>query len=220
MGSRERPHSELANEVSIERGAATLMEKNMSLLTGNRWTTVGLAFGFMVCVGLVAGFSAYFGSQAANGNSNSLELPLELQAATSARSDSLSMATGAIEGQVEGLWLLDHVTGNLQCWVLNPRTGGVAAIYSKNVTGDLAVGNVADADLMMVTGVFLYDGRRLGNARPGQCICYVAEAKSGNVVGYGFFFNNNVKKQGGVQAGPLEIVCKGKVRQQAVEREQ
>lgn len=181
---------------------------------------LGMAAAFLVCLGLITGTSAYWGTRLAQPEASpASELPLELQAATSARSDSLSMATGAIEGSVEGLWLLDHVTGNLQCWVLNARTGGVAAIFAANVGNDLGV-NAGNAELMMVTGVFIYDGRRFGNSRPGQSICYVADAKTGNVVGYGFGFNNNLKKQGGVQAGQLQLVCSGKVRQQQVEREQ
>ncbi|MEL7499978.1 MAG: hypothetical protein AAFN77_20410 [Planctomycetota bacterium] len=183
------------------------------------WQSIGFAIAIMLGIGVIAGVGAYVGTKVAQPQPQ-IDLPLQLNAATGARSKSLSMATGSIDGDVEGLWILDHVTGNLQCWVLNARTGGVGAIYSTNVAGDLATGKAGDSELMMVTGVFLWDGGKLGNARPGQSICYVADSKTGNVVGYGFAFNNQAKKQGAIQYGPLQLICSGKARTGSVERDQ
>ena len=83
---------------------------------------VGLAIGGLLLIGLVAGLGSFLGARFAP-KQNTAATPIELLAATSSNNDSLSMSTGSITSEVEGLWLLDHETGRLQCWVLSPRTG-------------------------------------------------------------------------------------------------
>lgn len=186
------------------------------------WKKLGLTSALLLGVGLFAGFGSYFGSRAASTTQETkpFEIPMELRAGTSSRTDSLSMATGLIDNNVEGLWVLDHLTGNLQCWVLGPRTGAVGAIYATNITKDLGIGRAGEAELMMVTGNFLWDGGNTGNNIPGQSICYVGDAKTGNVVGYGVLYNRQDIKRGNLQAGPLRLVCQGKARMTQTERDQ
>ncbi|MEM9409795.1 MAG: hypothetical protein AAGA30_01700, partial [Planctomycetota bacterium] len=46
------------------------------------------------------------------------ELPITLNADAATRGKSMSMATGFIDRDelIEGVFVLDHLSGNLQCW--------------------------------------------------------------------------------------------------------
>lgn len=185
----------------------------------NRWRVAavlsGLAFfiGLVGLVGLSAGTGVYLVNHFSQNRDLENYLPIELNAGTSARTESMSMATGLVDGNVEGLFVLDHASGNLQCWVLNPRTGQVGGIYRANVTADLMnVGKTEQPDYIMTTGNFFFSGNNTGSTSPGQSICYIADGKTGNVVGYGLVYNKQAIKRGIVQNGLLKIVCKGSGR--------
>ena len=120
-----------------------------------------------VAVGLyVAGFDSTSGS----GN----ELPIVLNADTAASGKSLCMATGLIdtEDNVEGLFVLDRLSGNLQCWVMNSQTGGIAAIYTARPADDMGLEKGGDIDYVMTTGRMNFQrAGRVGNLIPaGLCL--------------------------------------------------
>jgi len=186
--------------------------------TFNVATTAWLTIAGLMLVGLVAGAGAFVGTQFA-AQQNTSALPIELQAATSSNNDSLSMATGLITNEVEGLWLLDHETGKLQCWVLSPRTGAVAAIFATNVANDLD-SSKGKPELVMTTGSFFFSGGKIGNLSPAQSICYVANTTSGVVAGYSVNVNRQQISRGQTQAGELRKVCTGKIKEQAATRDQ
>ena len=151
----------------------------------------------------------------------SAELPVQLHADSAARGKGMSFATGMIDEGVEGLFVLDHLTGNIQCWVLNKRTGDIGGIYSANVGVDLELEKVGDSDFVMTTGRFDFNpASRRGNIRPAECLCYVGDGNTGKVVGYGLEFNPQVIAQGGAQQGELQVVCKGVTREATQIRDQ
>ena len=133
--------------------------------------------------------------------------------------DSLSMATGSITAEVEGLWLLDHETGQLQCWLLSPRTGAVAAVFTTNVANDLETSK-GKPEYVMTTGNFFFTGGRVGGLTPALTICYIANTTSGVVAGYSVNVNRTQIQRGLKQGGELRKVCTGKIREQAAVREQ
>ena len=185
--------------------------------TFNASKTAWFAIAGLLLVGLVAGVGSFVGTRFAEQGATSL--PIELQAATSANNDSLSMSTGSITAEVEGLWLLDHETGKLQCWVMSPRTGAVAAIFTTNVAKDLD-SSKGKPELLMTTGNFFFTGGRVGNLTPAQSICYVANTTSGVVAGYSVNVNRTQIQRGAQQAGELRKVCTGKIKEEAATREQ
>lgn len=137
--------------------------------------------------------------------------PMQLMANAAGRGENVSLATGPIANQNEGLYILDHLNGNLQCWVLNPRTNKVGGVYRTNVfeaMPNLKQGD--DLDFVLTTGFFSFQGR--GNQRPAESVAYVAEGKSGTLVGFGFQYDKAAIQQGGVQEGILEVVCEGPIR--------
>ena len=193
-------------------------------LSTRNWIIAG-AFALAILIGATTGIGVFVGSKLAqNQNTNSQlmpQIPLNLHAASASRSKSLSMATGQIEERVEGLFVLDHVSGDLQCWVLNPRNGEPIGFYTANVKQDLAdeASKSGGGDYVMVTGDFFFDGGS-GNEAPGRTVCYVADATSGNVVGYGLLYNQTSINRGKPQRGPLKLLCKGSARGEQTVRDQ
>lgn len=179
------------------------------------------AFGIALLIGLTTGIGVYVGNRLAQERMIANLPPIHLQAGTAARTKSMSMATGLIDGNVEGLFVLDHMSGNLQCWLLNTKTGKVGGIYRANAAVDLAVaGKTGAPDFLMTTGNFFFSGGVSGNSEPGQSVCYVADANTGNVVGYNLIYNKQILNRGGVETGTLNLVCKGAARTVSATRDQ
>ncbi len=179
------------------------------------------ALGFALLIGVATGIGVYVGNRLAQDRMIAGMPPIELHAATGSRTKSMSMATGSIDGNAEALFVLDHVTGNLQCWLLNSRTGKVGGIYRANAAADLAVaGKTGEPEFMMATGNFFWNGGNTGNNQPSKSICWVGDANTGNVVGYNVIYNEQVLNRGGVEQGTLNLVCKGASRTAAVTRDQ
>ena len=192
-----------------------------SKLSSRIWLVACSSLALALIVGSATVVGIYFGNRLVE-NHSLYQLPaIELNAATGARTQSMSMATGLVDDAVEGLFVLDHLSGNLQCWLLNQRTGTVGGIYTVNVAADLTEGGkTAEPEYMMVTGNFLWTGGNRGNEVPGRSICYVGDAATGNVVGYGLMYSPQAIRRGTVQNGTLNLVCKGTVRGEAVTRDQ
>lgn len=143
-------------------------------------------------------------------------LPLRLAADSASGGKTISMATGSITPDVDGLFILDHMTGGLQCWLLNPRTGSVGGIYAADV--GLALGlDKGDPDFVMTTGSFFI--RSSGNLKAANTICYVGEGKSGKVAGFSLAYDKSGIQAGAVQQGELNMVCSGPIRRAGAIRE-
>jgi hypothetical protein len=138
---------------------------------------------------------------------------------TSSRGRAVSLATGMIEGGVEGLFALDHLTGRLYCWVLNPQTGQVGAAYETDVKADLNVGD-GELDLVMVTGLMDFSFGRSTNAEPAHSVVYVAEGNSGKLLAYTLLYSREQANLGGVQGGQLQLIAQGQTRAANARRDQ
>jgi len=147
------------------------------------------------CLLLVAGFG--FGSywSQTQPSDRRFDWPEVLNADSATGGKALSLATGFLEiPDLESVFVLDHLTGRLFCWVVDPRTARFVASFETSVLEDLAVqGKAGDMDYVMVTGFMDFKGR-VNNLKPANTIVYVAEGNSGRVAAYGVQFN----KQSGV----------------------
>jgi hypothetical protein len=170
-------------------------------------------------IGIMSGVGAFLGNQWAGNESTTLTKPIDLHAGAAIKNDSLSMATGLITNEVEGLWLLDHETGNLQCWVMNPRTGAVAGVYATNVAKDMELSK-GKPEFLMAAGNFFFTGGNVGNLSPANSICYVSNTTSGIVAGYSVAINRQALKRGIAENGRLTRVCIGKVKEAGATRDQ
>ncbi len=166
--------------------------------------------------------AAALGTWSGNRYSRSTEVasPIRLLADTAARGKTLSLATGLVSPEVEGLYILDHASGLLQCWILNPRTGAVGGIFQTNVVTEFGADKIGAGDYTLVTGGFAFTGGVSGNMGPANSIVYIADEATGNIVVYSFSFNRTMLNRGVMQQGILNVVCKGTTRAGSVERDQ
>lgn len=173
----------------------------------------------LILVMVASSIGSYVGQKFAS-DTNHGEIPLVLNADSATTGKAMSMATGLIDRgrALDGLFVLDHLSGLLQCWVVNPRNGEIAGIYSVNVTEHLALGKGGDADYVMTTGNFKIEGKR-GNAIPAGCICYVGDGNTGKVVGFSLYYDKQVLFNNETQTGEMFVVARGVAREVGLRRD-
>lgn len=138
-----------------------------------------------------------------------------LRASTAAVGESFAMATGAIDQDVEGLYLLDFLTGDLQCVVLNSRTARFNAVFRANVLNDLAIDPSKKPQFLMTTGAINFP-RGAAVARPGNSVVYVLETNTGSFAAYGLPWRRELAVTGRVQGSPLILLDVGQARTAAL----
>jgi hypothetical protein len=139
-----------------------------------------------------------------------------LRAMATHGSETMAIATGLID-EGEGLFVLDYVTGDLFCFVLNPRANSkFNARYHANVVSVLGVEQGKKPNFVMVTGGMDFL-RGAALARPGNCVVYVADTITGNFAAWGVPWNRTSAQQGRPQQGALVLLDVGKARNLEVE---
>jgi hypothetical protein len=137
-----------------------------------------------------------------------------LHASTAASGESFALATGLIDQDAEGVYLLDFATGELKCMVLNHLTRQFSATFATNVTRELGVAK--NPSYLMVTGEMSFP-RGGGMMRPALSVVYVVDSSTGNMVAYGIPWHRNVGSVvGQPQIGPLVPLDAIRVRNIAV----
>jgi hypothetical protein len=135
---------------------------------------------------------------------------LRLKASASHGSETFAIATGSIDGEVEGLFCLDYLTGDLTCFVVNPRAvKNFSGLFKTNIVKDMPVEKGKKPAYVMVTGGI--NVRGAPNAP--QSVVYVADANSGVWACYSFTWNRSAAAAGVTQAQPMVLVNGGKARE-------
>jgi hypothetical protein len=125
------------------------------------------------------------------------------------------MATGYIDEEMEGLYVLDHLTGDLKATVLHSQSGKFQAVFSYNVAQDLAGPGSATGKYVMVTGRMPL--RRVpGMAQPAHSVVYVANTGSGVVGAYVVPWNATLSATGQPQANTFILLHKLPFRTAAI----
>jgi len=185
---------------------------------GKSWVLVaaglvlGLAVGGAMTVGVVIG-------QRSNAPAGlpSLE-ELKLKAMSTHGGDNFAIATGPVDEDVEGLFTLDFLTGDLHCFVMNPRGGGIAGAFKINVANDLEVQKGKKPNYLITTGQFNFSAS-YNNFKPAKCLVYVADGNSGDIACYTFPWSSTVTSSGGLGTMlPMTLVYKGKTRTVAIRK--
>lgn len=105
------------------------------------------------------------------------------QAPVVSENDKFSMVTVPMveTGQIEGVFVLNHLTGVLAGGVLNEQTSTFTHKYLHNVAADFQ--SVAKSPkYAIVTGPLAISGA--GNVAPAYGVIYIAELSSGAVIAY------------------------------------
>jgi hypothetical protein len=98
--------------------------------------------------------------------------------------ESFSACTAPLDSEVEGIFLLDYLTGDLRGAALNPQTRTFTVSYSTNVAQAFGVDATKQPRYLLVSGLASFRGAT-GNQRLGNSVLYVAEMTSGKVAAYG-----------------------------------
>ena len=118
-----------------------------------------------------------------------------MHAVATDRTDTFAMATGPVDDEIEAVFFLDFLTGELRAYVIGRQRAKFSAFFNRNVLADLGVDPSKNPKLMLVTG--MSDFRR-GAARmqPSRSIAYVAEVTSGRVAAYSIPWNSSMHAAG------------------------
>jgi hypothetical protein len=132
-------------------------------------------------------------------------LPL-INASAAVSSDRYSIATGDVADDAEGLFVLDHNSGLLQCSVIYPRRGQFMARFQINVAEALGTG-AKGGQYMMVTGRVQFP--RASNRPAAATVVYVMDSATGNYACYGIPFDHTAVARNQPQQGVLVLIATG-----------
>ena len=124
---------------------------------------------------LVMGAGAYFWPQS------------EMKAAVANGNDKFTMVTVPLEevGQIEAVFVLNHLTGVLTGSSINVQTGKFGYSYLHNVAADFqTAAKTPEPKYAIVSGPA--NLRSSGGVQPAVGIIYIGELSSGGVIAYGF----------------------------------
>lgn len=128
-----------------------------------------------------------------------------LDATAALSSEKFSMATGLISDRAEGLFVLDHNSGLLQCSVMYPRLGKFLGLFVVNVHDVLGSGK--GSEYMMATGLVDMPS---SNSNPlASSVVYVLNTTTGTYACYYIPFNRTLMNSNKPQQGNLVLLATG-----------
>jgi hypothetical protein len=122
-----------------------------------------------------------------------------LHAVATDRVDTFAIATGYVDADIEAIYFLDFLTGDLNAVVIGRAASGfmVTGQYGCNVLRDMKLDADKNPRFLMVTGAAdLIRGGSGGQVRPSRAVVYVAEVTSGRVAAYAIPWNANAHLHG------------------------
>jgi hypothetical protein len=134
-----------------------------------------------------------------------------LHATATDRVEAFAMASGYVDEDVEAVYFLDFLTGDLNAVVIGKQSGHFTGYFKANVIADMGIDTAKSPRFMMVTGNV--DLRRAGTRMQySKAAVYVAEITTGKVAAYAVPWTSGLSQggQGGVQ--PLVPVATTRFR--------
>jgi hypothetical protein len=154
------------------------------------WMSAGVSLGLAVGIALAAGI--WLGTRSSAGDALSALPPeLRLRASAAHGSDTFAIATGPVDPNVDGVFCLDFLTGDLTGYVLHPRNGKFFAKFHANVTRQLEVEQGKTPKYALAVGRFS-NVATYTNVKPGASVVYVADCNTGRVAAYGFPWDKSI----------------------------
>jgi len=188
-------------------------EEEQAMLRGTKSSWMMLLLGLVV--GLSIGGAVAAGVFIGRGRSQASIIPgladLHLKASASHGSDTFAIATGPIDDDVEGLFTLDFLTGDLNCYVINPRNAAIGGWFNANVANVLKVEKGKKPNYLMATGTIQVAGTA-GGQRPASSLCYVVDANTGDAVAFTFPWVKAATAIGAPQSTPMRPLGPWKTR--------
>ena len=138
-----------------------------------------------------------------------------VMAAGATQDDSFAMAVGRVDSNVEGVCILDFLTGELTCTVLDYRRGKFSSVFKANVIKDLRIEQAGRRKFLMLSGEVNFP-RGAGAARAAQSAIYVLDSSSGTYAAYGIPWRQELASGGRPQVGQLILLDVGTARTAAL----
>jgi hypothetical protein len=135
-------------------------------------------WGFLV-VGLVVGTIIGL-------NLQGLWPSMPLHASATHGQDNFAIATGFVDEEIEAIYFLDFLTGDMKAAVLalrGPRMGKFNALFEYNILQDFQAGEDKSPKYLIVTGEANIPRGR-ANFQFAKSVVYVAEATTGQIACY------------------------------------
>ena len=137
---------------------------------------------------------------------NPFHAPIKSVNASAALSkEKFSMATGFLSDRAEGLFVLDHNSGLLQCSVIYPRMQKFLGLFTVNVHDTL--GQSKGGEFMMMTG--MVDVPSSNNNPVGSSVVYVMNTSTGMYACYYIPFSRTMMNSNAPQQGALVLLSTG-----------
>jgi hypothetical protein len=124
---------------------------------------------------------------------------IPLHAAATHGLDKFAIATGFVDEEVEALYFLDYLTGDMRAAVINQKTGEFNAFFTRNIVNDFG-GAGRSTGYLMVTGAANMP-RGTAKFQFARSIVYVADASTGQVAAYTIPWNSTTYFAGRPQHG-------------------
>ncbi len=136
-----------------------------------------------------------------------------LHAVSTDHGETYAIATGPVDNEVEAIYFLDFLTGDLGAVVLGRQPRTWTGFFHTNVSADLGVDPQKNPKFLMATGMAAL--RRGGGSRlqPSNAVCYVAEVTSGKVAAYAIPWSPPMYSANQIQSGALVLVAATPFRQ-------
>lgn len=129
---------------------------------------------------------------------------MEAKAFAAHANDDFAVTTGFVEDDVEALFCLDFLTGDLKGAVIDGRRGVFNAYYQHNIAADFNLATIKNPSYLLVAGAARdLQSAGTGGMRLGRCVVYVFETTSGQAVGYAVPWNPPRRSAGKSQVGPF-----------------
>ncbi|MEX2118937.1 MAG: hypothetical protein WD847_04940 [Pirellulales bacterium] len=125
-----------------------------------------------------------------------------LEAVATDRQENFAIATGWVDAEMEAVFFLDFLTGDLRAAVLSPINGKFNALYQTNILTALNVDVAKNPKYLMVTGQAQLR-RGGGQIQPGASVVYVAELTGGKVAAYAVPWSKAASNSGQPVKGAL-----------------
>ena len=137
---------------------------------------------------------------------------LELHAVATHGGENFAIATGPVDENVEGVYTLDFLTGDLQCFVFNHQTYKLAGWFKTNIAKDLTPERGKKPSYLLTTGA-IKPGGTYSNFKPAGCICYVADGNTGEIACYTYPWTQAATSTGVPQVEAMSLIHKWKTRE-------
>ncbi len=137
-----------------------------------------------------------------------------LHAMCAERFDTFAIATGPLDEEVEAIYFLDFLTGDLRAAAINPRLRRFNAFFQLNILQAMGVDVSKNPKFLMITGMM--NMRRGAGPQWGNTVAYIAEANSGMVGAFATPWPREYANAGKMIQAPLVLLDVAKFRTAAV----